>query len=268
MDDEAFTIDDETFAEVKRILVERDNQSKADQFKAWGDELAATPRSWKPTLKAGYVADMELQPHWWLGEGVTLMECCHIDSQVELMNGGKGAVLSSHLPYPIFLAAVESFLKGMYLCRFAECRQIASSGYIRPLRRLYPLKAIKKFGHHLPNLIKALKRVKAYRTDAACMRFLNILDGLVRRFYYPAHAADENHGWATARYPKRFYNDQTKQGSADGYRSFPQQALVIRLFQGMNHYLDKKWNLRHGLIERRKARRARIVAKAARSVTP
>ncbi len=160
------------------------------------------------------------------------------------MDGKKGPVMDSHLPYSVFLAAAESFLKGMHLCRFPECRRIAFRGYIRPSRRDHHLARLKKFGHNLPNLIKSLRRVKAYRTDAECTQFLATLEGVTRQFYYPA---DENRGWATARYPKRFYNDETKDGRADGLRTFPQQENVAALFKGMERYLDKKWSLRHRL---------------------
>lgn len=249
-------MDDDIIGDVKKIFAQRERQRKTDQFKTWCEQLEAMPRRWKPTLKAGYVADMELQPHWWIGEGVTLIKCRHVNSEIELMDGAKGGVLSSHLPYPVFLAAAESFLKGMYLCRYPECRRIASTGYIRPERRLKYFKVVKGFGHHLPNLIKANKRIKVYRTDAECMRFLNILDALVRRFYYPLRAAEESYGWASARYPKRFYNEQTKHGAADGYKSFPEQEFVALLFKRMERYLDNKWNLRRGLIELRKSRRS------------
>ena len=249
-------MDDSLIADVKKIFADREKQRNAKEIAAWCAEVEATPRSWKPALKAGYVADMELQPHWWLSEGVTLINCRHVDGEVELMDGAKGPVFSSHLPFPVFLAAAESFLKGMHLCRYPECRRIASRGYIQVKRREKYLRIMKDFGHHLPNLIKANKRIKAYRTDVECMQFLNRLDALVRRFYYPLHAADKNYGWATARYPKRFYNDQTKHGAADGLRSFPQQEFVARLFKAMERYLDKKWSLRRGLIERRKRQRA------------
>ncbi len=250
-------MDDETISEVKRILAEKEKLNRAASFKAWCADMDGTPHRWKPTIKAGCVVDIELQPHWWLGEGVELINCRHIDSQVALMDGAKGAVMSSHLPYAVFLAGVESFLKGMYLCRFAECRRIATPGYISPKRREVHLQVLKTFGHNLQNLIKALKRLKAYRTDVSCMRFLNIIDGAVRRFYYPLDAADKNYGWATARYPKRFYNDKTKHGRADSYRSFPQQEFIAQLFEWMDRYLEKKWDLRRGLIEDRQARRAR-----------
>lgn len=249
-------MNDDIAGDVKKVLADREKQRKAQQYAAWCADLEAMPASWKPELRDGYVADMELQPHWWIGEGVTLIKCRYVDSEVQLMDGVTGAALSSHLPYPVFLAAAESFLKGMYLCQYPECRQIASDGYITPdMRRTY-FKVVKDFGHHLPNLIEANKGVEEYRTDAECMRFLNILDGLVRRFYYPLRAAEESYGWACARYPKRFYNEQTKHGAADGYKSFPEQEFVALLFKRMERYLDKKWNLRRGLIELRKSRRS------------
>jgi hypothetical protein len=260
-------MDDETYAEVKKIFTERERKAKAANFKAWCDEMIATPRNWIPTPNAGYVADVELQPHWWLREGVDLIECQHIDSQVELFDGKKGAVMQSHLPYAVFLAATEAFLKGMYLCRFAECRQIAARGYIRPARREHHVNALKDFGHHLPNLVAALRRVKAYRTDVTCARFLSIIDGVIRRFYYPLRDADKKWGWATARYPKRFYNDGIKDGRADGLRTFPQQEYIETLFKAMERYLDMKWNLRRGLIERSKARRTRLSQATASSAS-
>jgi hypothetical protein len=260
-------MDDEIATEVKRIFAEREKKAKAADFKAWCDEMIATPHNWAPALQAGYVADVELQPHWWLREGVDLIECRHVDSQVELFDGKKGPVMQSHLPYAVFLAATEAFLKGMYLCRFPECRQIAACGYIRPARREHHVESLKEFGHHLPNLIAALGRMKAYRTDIACVRFLAIINGVVRRFYYPLRDADKKWGWATARYPKRFYNETTKDGRSDGMRTFPQQGYIETLFKAMERHLDKKWNLRRGLIERRKARRARFTKATASSVS-
>ena len=81
------------------------------------------------------------------------------------------------------------------------------------------------------------------------MLFLKRIEAVIRDCYYPLYEAERSTEWAQSRYPKRFYNDCTKEGMADAYISLPQQWLISRLFGPMKVHVDKLWGIA-GLLKK------------------
>ncbi len=74
------------------------------------------------------------------------------------------------------------------------------------------------------------------------MRFLKVIEAVIRKFYFPLYKADKRNRWANWRYPKHFYHDATRKGSAEEFKSYPQQSLVTQLFKQMKRDIDLLWN--------------------------
>jgi len=174
-----------------------------------------------------------------------ILRSAHVTGYVQLMGGQQGEPLQCFLPYSVFQAGAEVFLKGMWLCQFPSCRQVSHTSYISLGLRQTVDRKLRRQGHDLLKLIGCLKRIKCYRADPKSTQFLNRISAIVRLYYFPLHQAGRA-SWANARYPKRFYNDHEKQGHADGFTSYPDQRLVYGLFKPMARHLDQLWNLRRG----------------------
>ncbi len=236
-------------------LKARKAKREAEELRAWCTVLDGTSPRAKRRLKPGNVAAVELQPHRWLSAGLDILRSAHVTGYVQLMDGQQGDPLQSFLPYSVFQAGTEVFLKGMWLCQFPSCRRVAHTSYVGVELRKRIDDRLRQQGHDLLKIIGRLRRVKRYRDDPRSMEFLRRVSAIIRLYYYPVHKAGRG-SWATARYPKRFYNDLRKEGHADGYNSYPDQRIVYALFAPMARHLDTLWNLRRGLIENRKRRTA------------
>lgn len=71
---------------------------------------------------------------------------------------------------------------------------------------------------------------------------------MIRWYYFPLYKADKPKArWAYSRYPKRFYNDDTRTARADSLSRYPQQTMVARLFQEEKDRVGRLWNLRDQL---------------------
>jgi len=252
--------DDELINAVTEELKMREEKSKTEDLRKWCTFLDAIPRRFKPRIKGNYVAEVELQPHRWFTAGLDNLKSAHVTSHVQLFDGNQGPPMQCFLPYPVFLAGAEIFLKGMWLCRFPACRRVAHNFYVNPKLRAAFNKRLRDLGHDLIGIIRVLKRVKKYRTDPRTMLFLNRVTKIIRYFYYPLYQADRLGLWAAARYPKRFYDDQACVATADALPSFPDQRFIISLFEPMAHHLDNLWALRRSVIEARNKRRGQTQA--------
>jgi hypothetical protein len=221
---------------------------RAREFEAWCGALDRISARFKPRLKNGFIAGVELQPHRWLSAAMDILRSANVISRVQLMDGGQGEPMRSFLPYPVFLSGAEIFLKGMWLCRFPACRRVAQNSYVNePFRRRIDGQ-LRKQGHDLLKLISRLKRVARYRVDPVTMKFLHRVSAVVRQYHFPLYKADRAWSWSAARYPKRFYNDHARTSRANALQSFPDQRLVIALFDPMERHLDDLWQIRSGLV--------------------
>lgn len=240
--------DDLTLALRKELRI-RKTMRRNEELRVWYETLDRVPQTARLRLKENYVADVELQPHRWLSGGLDILRSAHVTSYVQLMDGQPGEPLQSFLPYSVFQAGAEVFLKGMWLCRFPACRRVAHTSYVRPSLRQSIDARLRRQGHDLLKLVGRLKRVKRYRDDPKSMQFLFRISTIVRLYYFPIYKSGRG-SWATARYPKRFYHDLGKKGHADGFNSYPDHRLVYALFFAMSQHLDQLWRLRRGLIKR------------------
>lgn len=244
---------DDLIEMLKAEFAKREKRQRAAEFKQWCAALDDTPPGAKLLLKDGLKADIELQPHRWLSTGVNLLKSQVITAQVELMNGEKGEPISSFLPYPTFQMGTEIFLKGMWLCQFKECRSVAHLDYVSPTARKNRADGLRDLGHDLLRIIEQLRLVKEYEAAPGVLQFLVRVEAVIRQYYFPLYEADKkSREWANSRYPKRFYNDSTKIGKADAFQSYPQQRLIIGLFEPMESHLDKMWSLRAGLLRQKR----------------
>jgi hypothetical protein len=144
----------------------------------------------------------------------------------------------------------ETFLKGMLLGRFAQCRRVTQVSYVNPATRQRYMLRLKKHGHDLLKLMRYLRRIAPYRTDDAVQDFLHRIEAITRYYYHPLYEADRG-SWAAARYPKRFYDDEARTAKADAFKCYPEQSYVLRLFDSMERYLDVRWKITSQLARRK-----------------
>lgn len=231
---------------------EQNRQREEKEFQQWYAELLSTPADYQRELKDGWTADVEVQPLRWMDLGLTLIESPKVVAYLQLAGGIRGEPLSSFLPYPIFQAGAEIFLKGMWLCQYQDCRLCHSSAFVPQARRDEVLNELKKkLGHDLLRIVDLLARVPSYQHDQALSEFLRVIGSLVRRDYFPVFNADRGNKWAFARYPKRFYMEIRKEGASDSYNSYSPAAFLARLFREAQERLDDVWQLRASLAKRR-----------------
>ena len=251
----AEAVDQAFMDELFRSMEEDARKDREKRFAAWCGELEALPADFEQKLKDGLKADVELQPFRWMGLGLDLLQSSTGTLTVQHFDGRQGPFLDSFLAYPVFQMGTEIFLKGMWLCQFDDCRALGDQGYMDAAKRLHYIERLKKeLGHDLLKGIAANRQIPRYQADAAVLRFLKIVEGIVRRFYFPLYEADKrgNH-WAHSRYPKRFYKDSAQEGHADAFQSYPQQWAIVKLFEPMEKHVDHLWQLRAGLIAQFKA---------------
>ncbi len=110
---------------------------------------------------------------------------------------------------------------------------------------------LKNLGHNLIKIIDDLRTIPKYRGDKKILRFLKIIEGVIRMYYYPLYKADQNREWANSRYPKGFYDDSTQEGKTDALREYPDQSMIVKLFDEIDNYIDRIWGLRKGLMKKR-----------------
>jgi hypothetical protein len=241
-------------SDVLRLIEDRNRRDDEEDFAAWCDELVALPENFEQQLKDGLKADIELQPARWLSLGLDLIESSKVTAHVQLSDGQQGPPLASFLPYPVFQMGTEIFLKGMWLCQFDSLRGLTARSYIdESTRDFYMARLGKKvpdhdlLGHDLLKLLNVLRKIPRYEADTASMRFLKIVDAIVRFYYFPFYRADIGpRRWANARYPKRFYDDNQRTGSADAFRTYPPQQWVARSFSQMKGDAHRLWDLPGG----------------------
>jgi hypothetical protein len=227
---------------VMRTILERNRREAEQEFQKFCEELLSLPADFELMPKGNFVADIELQPWRWLSLGVDLLQSRRVTAHVELPNGIQRPPMSSYLPYPVFQMATEIFLKGVWLCQYAECRALNDSSYVDPAARdKFQGKLSKGLGHDLLQIIRALQNIPEYQADASTMRFLDLVERIIRRFYYPPYKADEDSRWANSRYPKRVYDDNAQHAHAENLQSYPRAEWFETLFKNMERALDRFW---------------------------
>lgn len=90
-------------------------REQAQEYLKWREHFAAVPSDYSPKLKDGLVPEVELAPMRWMRSGLDLIKSAHGTVPIQLSDGEVGPPLQTFLPYPIFQAGTEIFLKGMWL---------------------------------------------------------------------------------------------------------------------------------------------------------
>ncbi|MGH8092265.1 MAG: hypothetical protein ACREIF_02165 [Chthoniobacterales bacterium] len=239
---------------LQRIIQKQSQRQQTMDFNRWCDRLYSLPIDYKLELKDDLIVAVELQPIRWMNLGLIVLESAKVVARVSLSNNRPGPVISSYLPYPTFQMGAEIFLKGMWLCQYEDCRLLSDASYINPDARRRYLRMLGRgaygLGHDLLKIIEAIRNIRKYRTNRVAMRFLKIVESVIRQFYFPLYQADQRGShWSRNRYPKRFYNDSTKESRADAWSRYPEQALVARLFRNMKAHVDRLWQLHANLVD-------------------
>lgn len=214
-------------------------KKRAEEHRAWEDEMGKLTKVHWPALVSGVVGDIEPQPVRWLRAGL------------DELDGGSGSHPSiKTLTQVSFQFGAELFLKGMWLCRYDDCRQTPAKHYVPLLRRKELTAEMKSLGHDVFKMVDRLEQCSEYSSDPQSLRFLSVVRGIAGRYYYPLFG---NADWASYRYPTRFYNDQKSEAVANLVTSFPHQWAVRRSFAMQSHHLDTRWRLTETLMAMEKA---------------
>jgi len=240
--------------DLRRLMREQNEAEEEKAFKDWHEDLLCQPLDLKLQPEDGFEVDIELQPLRWLRRGVELVESRKVTWHRQLSGGIEGAEISSYLPYAVFQMATEVFVKGMWLCQFEDCRRLTHSSYIdRETREKYLTKlGPQGLGHDLIKIINDIRKIPKFVDDPASLTFLDLIERIVRRYYFPPYRADRARNWAYARYPKRVYNDTTHQSNAEGRTRYPPAKWIAKLFRKMEADVDRIWSLRACLSEQLK----------------
>ena len=101
----------------------------------------------------------------------------------------------------------------MWLAQYADCRVVESNDYVAiAVRKNYQM-LLRKLGHDLIQIVEELQKVPLYGEEGNIARFLKVISGVTRSFYYPL--TEDDAAWANARYPRRFYDDAKGEAHAD-----------------------------------------------------
>jgi hypothetical protein len=230
-----------------RIISERNRREDQEAFQRFCEELLALPADLELMPKENFKADVELQPLRWMSLGIDLLQSRKVTGHIQLADGVQGPAISSYLPYPSFQMAAEIFLKGMWLCQFAECRQLSDSSFVdAPVRNRHQ-ENLRGLTHDLLRIIEACEQIPEYQSSASALRFLTLLARIIRAFYFPPYDADKRSRWADSRYPKRVYDDEAQCACAEGFQTFPRAEWIEKLFREMETEADRIWELHTNL---------------------
>jgi hypothetical protein len=229
---------------VMRIIQEQNRREDEEEFQQFCEKMLSVPANLKLVPKDNFTVDIELQPLRWLSLGIDLLRSRRVTRHIRLPNGVQEPEIGSYLPYPVFQAATEIFLKGIWLCQYAECRALTDSSYINPAKRQYYAQILKNLSHDLLVILDSLRRVPEYRRTPETTRFFDLVERVVRLFYFPPYEADRRTPWADARYPKRVYDDSARKAAAESFRSYPPAKWVEKLFAQAERDLDELFRIR------------------------
>jgi hypothetical protein len=228
-------------------IMERNQREDERDFEEFCHQLLSLPANLELKPKENFKADIELQPLRWMSLGIDLFKSRKVIGHIQLAEGIQGPETGSYLPYPVFQMATEIFLKGMWLCQFADCRQLNHSSYVDEATRNRYYDELRVLSHDLLRIIDAIEKIPQYQRSVHAMQFLKLINGIVRAFYFPPYEADKRNRWADGRYPKRVYDDSAQRGHAEGFQSFPEAKWIEKLFREMETEADRIWQLRNNL---------------------
>jgi len=231
--------------DIMRLVRERNRKCEEKEFRRWRKWLLSLPHDLHLQPKNNFRVDVELQPLRWMRLGIVLLQSRKDVGYVQLKGGVQGPPIKSYLPYPVFQMAAEIFLKGMWLCKFPDCRRLNDRLYVDCRRRAEIFRQLgsERLGHDLVKIIDEIQRIPKYSKDAASVRFLALVDRIVRYYYWPLSQGAKRNVWAANRYPIRFYDDEAGQSRATFMESFPPAGWIEKLFKKMEQRAIRLWQL-------------------------
>ena len=229
---------------VMRTILERNRRDDEQAFQDFCEELLSLPADLELVPRQNFKADIELQPLRWMTLAMDLLKSRRVTGYLQLQDGVQGPEINSYLPYPVFQAATEIFLKGMWLCQYADCRGLAESSYIEKNRRQNYSESLKELGHDLLAIVDNVRGIPEYQRTAAITRFLDLVERVVRLYYFPPYESDKHTRWADCRYAKRVYDDSAQKAAAESFQRYPRAVWVEKLFQQAERNVDGLWQLR------------------------
>jgi hypothetical protein len=235
---------------VMRIMDERNRREEEREFQRFCNELLALPANLEVAPEQNFKADIELQPLRWMSLGMNLLRSRRVTGHVQLANGIQGPEIGSYLRYPVFQIATEIFLKGMWLCQYADCRELTASSYMEPSTREAYSELLKNLGHDLLAILDKVRGIFEYQQTPSIIRFLDLVERTIRAYYFPPYEADKRTRWTDCRYPKRVYDDSAQTAAAESFQSYPRAEWIEKLFQQTERDVDDLWQLRRGMTSR------------------
>lgn len=232
-----------------RIINERNRREDEQEFQTFCAELLALPANFELMPKENFKADVELQPLRWMSSGIDLLKSRRVTGHIQLADGLQGPEIGSYLPYPVFQMATEIFLKGMWLCQYPDCRALTDSSYMEQGKRQDYSEILKRLDHDLLAILDKARGISEYQQTPAIVRFLDLVERIVRAHYFPPYQADKRTRWADCRYPKRVYDDSAQKAGAESFQRYPRATWVSSLFQQAERNIDDVWQLRARLKE-------------------
>ena len=232
---------------VMRAIMERNRREDEEEFQRFCENLLALPADLELMPKKNFKADIELQPLRWMSLGIDLLKSRKVIGHVQLADGMEGPETGSYLPYPVFQIATEIFLKGMWLCQYADCRELSATSHVEQQKRQNYSEILKELGHDLLAILHKVREISEYQRTRAIIRFLDLVERIVRVYYFPPYEADKSTRWADCRYPKRVYDDGAQKAAAESFQRYPCAKWIETMFQQAEHDVDDLWQLRAGL---------------------
>jgi hypothetical protein len=229
---------------VMRIIDERNRRDDELEFQQFCQYLLSLPSGLELAPKDDFKADIELQPLRWMSLGIDLLQSRRVTGHAQLANGVQGPEMGSYLRYPVFQMGTEIFLKGMWLCQYLDCRALTTSSYIQVKKRQYYYEVLKNLGHDLLAILDKIRGISEYQQTPSIIRFLDLVERIIRAYYFPPYEADKRNRWADCRYPKRVYDDTAQKSAADSFQSYPRPQWIHRLFQQAERDIVDLWQLR------------------------
>jgi hypothetical protein len=230
-----------------RIVKERNQRNDEREFQQFCQYLLSLPADLELAPKDNFKADIELQPLRWMSLGIDLLKSRRVTGHVQLAGGIQGPEINSYLRYPVFQIATEIFLKGMWLCQYADCRELTASSYMGPNKRESYSEVLKNLGHDLLVVLDKVRGISEYQQTPSIIRFLDLVERTIRAYYFPPYEADKRTRWADCRYPKRVYDDTAQKAAADSFHSYPRANWIEKLFEQAERDIDDMWQLRRGI---------------------
>ena len=234
---------------IAELLAKEAAEKKAEDYADWCDQMAGVDPSFEWRPKSGFMIDHEFQPIWWMSSGLEVLRSACGTIAMSDFSKSRPVFWQAYLPYSVFQMGTELFLKGMWLCQHTDCRQLDDNEHLERGRRQEIGKALKTLGHDLFGLTETIRVIPQYQSSPQLIRFLQIVEGVTRFFYYPVWKTVDR-DWASSRYPKRFYDDAQRTGAADALKNYPEHWRIVKLFEDAEAMIDHLWGLRRGLANK------------------